>query len=352
MDEEPKDTQSVDIVEVSLLYMIICLIGRIFVAFCYFEGTLSRPTPDEYEVMAQKLCDAYPCLKTRSHTKYWHNLQSQITQRYRNNRRGSQKSMIPKVSLPPRLVSSSPQPQPEEEQMSDNSYLENVNALMKLSEARSVPAPQVIHDLLDATRAGRKSWLQGNISVTKDILETYPCFGKSRWLLYEFRKLCEGTHADVCSVMSFNWYEVCKLVLGDRGKNDLDLKAEIETLSTIDQNIYHKRPAFLPISFILGAEIDDAIAKVMEPRLLVVVEEGHMQQMFVSIEGDMVVDICSEKLVDGLIHLMASYYVFDVSYPTSCKSSLLFFQDFLMKMPDKARRPTRYVSYIDILNSK
>ena len=90
----------------------------------------------------------------------------------------------------------------------------------------------------------------------------------------------------------------------------------------------------------------------MEPRLLVVVEDGHMQQMFVSIEGDMVVDICSEKLVDGLIHLMASYYVFDVSYPTSCKSSLLFFQDFLMKMPDKARRPTRYVSYIDILNSK
>ena len=90
--------------------------------------------------------------------------------------------MIPKVSLPPRLVSCSPQPQPEEEQMSDNSYLENVNALMKLSEARSVPAPQVIHDLLDATRAGRKSWLQGNISVTKDILETYPCFGKSRWV--------------------------------------------------------------------------------------------------------------------------------------------------------------------------
>ena len=78
----------------------------------------------------------------------------------------------------------------------------------------------------------------------------------------------------------------------------------------------------------------------MEPRLIV---EESIKQMLVCAENEAIIEIPTMQLVDGLIHLMAAYYVYNVQYPSVCKATLFFLQDILMERPDKAvRKPTRY----------
>ncbi len=83
----------------------------------------------------------------------------------------------------------------------------------------------------------------------------------------------------------------------------------------------------------------------MEPRLLIFHNEESIQQIFVCAENEMIIEVPTNKLIDGFIHLMATYYVFNVEY-NFCRLTLLFLQDILLEMPDKKKRPTRYSTYI------
>ena len=86
----------------------------------------------------------------------------------------------------------------------------------------------------------------------------------------------------------------------------------------------------------------------MEPKLVIYEEEENVQQMFLCAENEVILEVptCSSGLVDGLVHLMALYYVFDVQYPSFCKPTLYFMQDILMGRPDREKRPTRYATFI------
>ena len=69
--------------------------------------------------------------------------------------------------------------------------------------------------------------------------------------------------------------------------------------------------------------------------------------MFICAENEVSLEVpTTTKLVDGLVHLMAMYYVFDVGYPTVCKATLFFMQDILMGKRDPGKRPTRYSTFI------
>lgn len=85
----------------------------------------------------------------------------------------------------------------------------------------------------------------------------------------------------------------------------------------------------------------------MEPRLVIFcTQEDNSQQMFICAENEVILEIPTSKLVDGLVHLMAMYYVFDVQYPSFCKATLFFIQDILMEKSDITKRPTRYKTFI------
>ena len=121
-------------------------------------------------------------------------IQSQITQRYRNNRRDSRKATNSKVTLPPSMVGTAPQVESDGDLEDDTmTYKENVNALSKLTEGKSPPAAQVVFDLLDATRPGRRKWLRENLSIHEDILDNYPCFRKSKWVSFFFSLFSPST---------------------------------------------------------------------------------------------------------------------------------------------------------------
>ena len=72
----------------------------------------------------------------------------------------------------------------------------------------------------------------------------------------------------------------------------------------------------------------------MEPRLLVFIDNEQLSQMFICAENQELFEVPGERLVEGLLHLMASYYVFGVEYPKVCRALLYFFQDIIMERPD------------------
>ena len=57
--------------------------------------------------------------------------------------------------------------------------------------------------------------------------------------------------------------------------------------------------------------------------------------------------------VDGLLHLLAVYYVYVVAYPKGCRVLLYFLQDILMEEPGMLgpakNRPTHYKTFISKL---
>ena len=84
----------------------------------------------------------------------------------------------------------------------------------------------------------------------------------------------------------------------------------------------------------------------MEPRLVVFHQEDEIIQMFLCAENDSLFEIPANTLAEGFTHLMAAYYVFDVSYPRGCMPSLYFLQDILLDQPDNLSRPVRYTAYV------
>ena len=64
-------------------------------------------------------------------------------------------------------------------------------------------------------------------------------------------------------------------------------------------------------------------------------------------------EVPGETLTEGILHLMASYYVYGVEYPKGCKSLLYFYQDVVLQKPDTAgaakSRPTRYKTFVNQL---
>ena len=98
-----------------------------------------------------------------------------------------------------------------------------------------------------------------------------------------------------------------------------------------------------------NADLDmEFTSHMMEPRLVVFCDEEEIKQMFICAENEAIVEIPTLQLADGFTHLMAAYYVFNVEYPSSCKATLLFFQEILMGKREKvARRPVRYSNFVD-----
>ena len=71
---------------------------------------------------------------------------------------------------------------------------------------------------------------------------------------------------------------------------------------------------------------------IMEPHLLVFTDDGALSQMMVCAENEELFEVPGETLglLEGIMHLMAAYYVYNVEYPRGCKGLLYFFQDILM----------------------
>ena len=94
--------------------------------------------------------------------------------------------------------------------------------------------------------------------------------------------------------------------------------------------------------YILNAQAGEDLeshftSEMMEPRLL----EFHDDQEIVQeTENEALLELSSISLVEGCVCLIATYYIFNISYPNYCKPTLYFLQYVLLARPDaNTRRP-------------
>ena len=68
----------------------------------------------------------------------------------------------------------------------------------------------------------------------------------------------------------------------------------------------------------------------MEPHLIIFEEDDTIVQVFIAGEDDNLMELPVISIGEGIVYLMAVYYVFSVEYPNPYKPLLFFFQDFIM----------------------
>ena len=93
--------------------------------------------------------------------------------------------------------------------------------------------------------------------------------------------------------------------------------------------------------------IDDHFkSKILEPRIIIFEDDESILQMFIVGENDSLIELPTTSTIgQGLVYLMAAYYVFNVGYPKPYQPLLYFIQDFIMNKTDNGKRPTRYSSF-------
>lgn len=87
-----------------------------------------------------------------------------------------------------------------------------------------------------------------------------------------------------------------------------------------------------------GIDPNSIVNTIAEPQLLIFLSEGcnQIEQILLILEKDIVIEDSDLKLVSGLSHLVAAYYVFHVAYP----------KKFKMKMMGGEKRPVRYTTFL------
>ena len=86
-----------------------------------------------------------------------------------------------------------------------------------------------------------------------------------------------------------------------------------------------------------------------EPRLAIV-GQGKGSQGFIIAEKKIIFEVDGFTVLQGLITLLATYYVFYINYPKSgpAAGTLLFLQEVLLNQPAKnIRKPARYSTLIN-----
>ena len=80
-------------------------------------------------------------------------------------------------------------------------------------------------------------------------------------------------------------------------------------------------------------------SQIMEPQLVVFIDDGSLSQMILCAKNQEIAETPGKKLVDGLFHLLASYYVYGVAYPKGWKGAQPFV--FYARYLDGKTRYTR-----------
>ena len=62
---------------------------------------------------------------------------------------------------------------------------------------------------------------------------------------------------------------------------------------------------------------------------MVFIDDGSLSQTILCAEKQEIAEIPGKKLVDGLFHLLASYYVYGVAYLKGCTALFVFYARYL-----------------------
>ena len=77
-----------------------------------------------------------------------------------------------------------------------------------------------------------------------------------------------------------------------------------------------------------------------------------LSQAFIIAEKTIIFEVTDVNVCQCLLSLLATYYVFDISYPKSqpASSFLLFLQEYLLELKVNMKKPAKYTAFINKLH--
>ncbi|XP_019861592.1 PREDICTED: uncharacterized protein LOC109590087 [Amphimedon queenslandica] len=187
-----------------------------------------------------------------------------------------------------------------------------------------------------------------------EILEKYPFFGSKIWVCTEFEMMVGEGKIDL---MKTNWEKYLPIIMSTTDESTSPSSPAV--LQILDKNFRsgptYKQQGIFQI-YKNSTDIDTVIVDSSFPEPRLVLFEGDssstITQGFIVAEKNVIFEIINFSVFEGLVSLLATYYIFHVNYPKSIPaSSLLYFiQEHLLEFNDPAsKKPARYKAFINTL---
>ncbi|WAR28086.1 hypothetical protein MAR_013790 [Mya arenaria] len=162
---------------------------------------------------------------------------------------------------------------------------------------------------LDETRRYRCELLKTNTTILKSVIESVPCFGEGKYVLYEFKKMLAGKFADIVEnteVLVRAIQRLMDTVLGPDALNaDDDGKCEANT-----EVLQKSKTGTAPTLTILKGDVNCAYIT----------------------RDDVTIKCYGDCNMVYIIQLLAVNYVFDIDYPRPIAMFLGFLQQFIFNL--------------------
>ena len=95
-------------------------------------------------------------------------------------------------------------------------------------------------------------------------------------------------------------------------------------------------------------EVTEARQELPTPQITAFMDESNAQY-FIFVEGNI---LCkTTRFTDSLFLMFASYYIFNLKYPSQVKNVLYFFQDYIFGYPDSCGRNATYLATVSDIKS-
>eukprot|EP00118_Oscarella_pearsei_P018460 m.189246 g.189246 ORF g.189246 m.189246 type:complete len:197 (+) comp39405_c0_seq42:138-728(+) len=182
----------------------------------------------------------------------------------------------------------------------------------------------------------------------QEIMEKFPVFCcDDLWIFEEFKAMTDKKIEE-------KWASVISgQKVDDSNADSTALLAVTEIQKGTQKGKSRISPIIVTKSAEQKSEVESFFCKdVAGPGIIVVENEGDVVQAFIAAEGKCLFEVDLPKLENCLTRLMASYYVFNLSYPPQYQGFLTFMQDMVMELPEtRKKRDMKYSTYIASLHA-
>ena len=98
------------------------------------------------------------------------------------------------------------------------------------------------------------------------------------------------------------------------------------------------------------ADVDSAVIDYIQPQIVIVGDIYDIDLLYIVTEGSIICQLPQEKIIDAVIGLLGSFYVFNVSYNQS-KAILTFLEQALLEIGHRQTLVTVSSIFNDLANA-
>ena len=98
------------------------------------------------------------------------------------------------------------------------------------------------------------------------------------------------------------------------------------------------------------ADVDSAVIDYIQPQIVIVGDIYDIDLLYIVTEGSIICQLPQEKIIDAVIGLLGSFYVFNVSYNQS-KAILTFLEQALLEIGHRQTLVTVSSVFNDLANA-